>query len=81
MQHHLLLLLVREVLELEKLKIGHKYQIHSYKHNGQIYKAWDEATLLNFDFKKGVLVFANNCTTVTEYMEDKGTCYIIFLLT
>ena len=66
MQHHLLLLLVREVLELEKLKIGHKYQIHSYKHNGQIYKAWDEATLLNFDFKKGVLVFANNCTTVTE---------------
>ena len=62
----MLLLLVREVLELEKLKIGHKYQIHSYKHNGQIYKAWDEATLLNFDFKKGVLVFANNCTTVTE---------------
>ena len=51
---------------MEKLKIGHKYQIHSYKHNGQIYKAWDEATLLNFDFKKGVLIFANNCTTVTE---------------
>ena len=51
---------------MEKLKIGNKYQIHSYKHNGQIYKAWDEATLLNFDFKKGVLIFANNCTTVTE---------------
>ena len=51
---------------MERLKIGHKYQIHSYKHNGQIYKAWDEATLLNFDFKKGVLIFANNCTTVTE---------------
>ena len=51
---------------MEKLKIGHKYQIHSYKHNGQIYKAWDEATLLNFDFKKGILIFANNCTTVTE---------------
>ena len=41
---------------MEKLKIGHKYQIHSYKHNGQIYKAWDEATLLNFDFKNGVLI-------------------------
>ena len=51
---------------MERLKIGHKYQIHSYKHNGQIYKAWDEATLLNYDFKKGILVFANNCTTVTE---------------
>ena len=51
---------------MEKLKIGHKYQIHSYKHNGQIYKAWDEATLLSFDFTKGVLIFANNCTTVTE---------------
>ena len=51
---------------MERLKIGNKYQIHSYKHNGQIYKAWDEATLLNFDFKKGILVFANNCTTVTE---------------
>lgn len=51
---------------MEKLKVGHKYQIHSYKHNGQIYKAWDEATLLKFDFKNKVLIFANNCTTVTE---------------
>ena len=37
---------------MEKLKIGNKYQIHSYKHNGQIYKAWDEAVLLKYDFKK-----------------------------
>ena len=51
---------------MEKLIIGHKYQIHSYKHNGQIYKAWDEAVLLHFDFKNEVLVFGNDCTTVTE---------------
>ena len=52
MQHRLLLLIDKGGVKVEKLKIGHKYQIHSYKHNGQIYKAWDEATLLNFDFKK-----------------------------
>ena len=51
---------------MEKLKIGKTYQIHSYKHNGQIYKAWDEAVLLKFDFKEGILIFGNNCTTVTE---------------
>ena len=51
---------------MEKLKIGKKYQIHSYKHNGQIYKAWDEAILLNYNFKDGILIFGNNCTNVTE---------------
>lgn len=51
---------------MEKLKIGKCYQIHSYKHNGQIYKSWDEAVLLNFDFKSGVLIFGNNCTSVKE---------------
>ena len=51
---------------MEKLKIGHKYQIHSYKHNGQIYKSWDEAILLHFDFNEGVLIVGNNCTTVME---------------
>lgn len=51
---------------MEKLEVGKKYQIHSYKHNGQIYKAWDEAVLLKHDFKKGILIFGNNCTTVTE---------------
>ena len=50
---------------MEKLKIGKNYQIHSYKHNGQIYKAWDEAILLKYDFKNGILIFGNNCTTVT----------------
>ena len=51
---------------MEKLILGHNYQIHGYKHNGELYKAWDEAILLHFDFKTGLLVFANNCTTVTE---------------
>ncbi len=51
---------------MEKLIIGKKYQIHSYKHNGEIYKSWDEATLLNYNFKKGVLIFANDHTKVTE---------------
>lgn len=51
---------------MERLKIGKTYQIHSYKHNGQIYKAWDEAVLLKYDFKNGILIFGNNCTTVTE---------------
>lgn len=51
---------------MEKLKIGKTYQIHSYKHNGQIYKAWDEALLIKYDFKNGILIFGNDCTTVTE---------------
>lgn len=51
---------------MEHLEIGKNYRIHSYKHNGDIYKAWDEAVLLKFDFQKGILVFGNNCTMVTE---------------
>ncbi|HIS38156.1 MAG TPA: DUF402 domain-containing protein [Candidatus Onthousia faecavium] len=51
---------------MEYLKIGKNYKIHSYKHNGDIYKAWDEAILLHYDFKNGILIFGNNCTTVTE---------------
>lgn len=49
---------------MEKLKIGKKYIIHSYKHNGNIHRAWDEAVLL--DIKDDYLVFGNNKTKVTE---------------
>ena len=51
---------------MEKLEIGKCYQIHSYKHNGKIYKSWDEAVLLDYDYKNGVYIFGNNQTTVTE---------------
>ena len=46
------------------MKIGDKFIIHSYKHNGNIHRAWDEAVLLeeNPDY----LVFGNNQTLVTE---------------
>lgn len=51
---------------MERLERGKNYKIHSYKHNGQIYKAWDEAVLLHFDFKNKIIIFGNNCTKVTE---------------
>ncbi len=49
---------------MENLKIGRKYIIHSYKHNGKIHRAWDEAVLL--DITDDFLVFGNNRTKVTE---------------
>lgn len=49
---------------MEKLKIGKKYIIHSYKHNGCIHRSWDEAVLL--DIKDGYLVFGNDKTKVIE---------------
>ncbi len=44
--------------------IGKNYAIYGYKHNGQLYKTWDEAILL--DKKEDVYVFGNNETKVTE---------------
>ena len=41
-------------MEEEKLEIGKKYQIHSYKHDSKIHRAWDEAVLL--DIKEDYLV-------------------------
>ena len=51
---------------MEKIKIGKKYLIHSYKHNGTIYKAWNEAILLDYDNEKGIYVFGNDHAKVTE---------------
>lgn len=51
---------------MEKLEIGKNYQIHSYKHNGELYKSWDEAVLLHFNFQEGIIIFGNNSTIVTE---------------
>ena len=51
---------------MERLQIGKKYQIHSYKHNGKIYKAWDEAVLLAYKKEEGLYIFGNDHTKVTE---------------
>lgn len=45
-------------------KIGERLIIHSYKHDGQIHRSWDEAILL--DECEKYLVFGNNKTKVTE---------------
>ena len=49
---------------MNKIKIGDKYQIQCYKHNGKIHRAWDEAIVL--DIKDDYIVFANNRTQVIE---------------
>lgn len=46
------------------LQIGNKYSIHSYKHDGTLYRSWAEAVLL--DVFDDYLVFGNDKTTVTE---------------
>ena len=48
----------------EALKIGQKYEIHGYKHDGKVYRAWDEAVLL--EIHDDYLVFGNDKTKVTE---------------
>ncbi len=45
-------------------KVGENYVIHSYKHNGQLYKSWDEAILL--EKTDTYYVFGNQKTKVTE---------------
>ncbi len=51
-------------METEKLEIGKKYFMHSYKHDGKIHRAWDEAVLL--EINDDYLIFGNNKTKVTE---------------
>ena len=46
------------------MELGHNYIIHSYKHNGNIHRAWDEAVFI--EETDEYLVFGNNCTVVTE---------------
>ena len=45
-------------------RIGENFVIHSYKHDGSIHRAWDEAILL--DETDDYLVFGNEKTKVTE---------------
>ena len=48
----------------ENLKVGKKYEIHGYKHDGNIHRAWDEAVLL--EIHDDYLIFGNERTKVTE---------------
>jgi len=49
---------------MKKNIMGEKYIIHSYKHDGSIHRAWDEAILL--DETDDYLVFGNERTKVVE---------------
>lgn len=49
---------------MKKICVGDKFQIHCYKHNGLIHRAWSEAVVL--DVRKDYIVFGNNKTKVTE---------------
>ncbi|MDD6879356.1 MAG: DUF402 domain-containing protein [bacterium] len=49
---------------MKRLFIGEKLIIHSYKHDGKIHRAWDEAVLL--EENENYLVFGNYKTKVTE---------------
>lgn len=51
-------------MNTEKLEIGKKYEIHGYKHNGNIHRSWDEAILL--EIHDDYLIFGNEKTKVTE---------------
>ena len=47
-----------------KLSIGDTLAIHCYKHNGELYKTWDKAIIL--DIKKDYIVLGNNNVLVTK---------------
>lgn len=49
---------------MENLEIGKCYEIHSYKHDGNIHRTWDEAVLL--EINDNYLIFGNKKTKVTE---------------
>lgn len=49
---------------MENFEIGKRYVIHSYKHDGSIHRAWDEAILLEINDE--YLIFGNERTKVIE---------------
>lgn len=56
---------------MKKMRIGDKYVIHCYKHDGHIYNSYEYSVLL--DVKKDYIVFGNNRVKVTE--EDGRVWY------
>ncbi len=51
---------------MKKLIKGKSYKIHSYKHNGIIYKSWNHAIFLDYIKECDVYIFANEGATVLE---------------
>ena len=49
---------------MTNIKVGDRLAIHCYKHNGQLHRTWDEATIL--EINDDVLICGNNKTLVTE---------------
>ncbi len=62
------------------MKIGDKFEIQCYKHNGKVHRYWSEAVLL--DVTNEYCVFGNNKTTVIEaqgnYWKTKEPAIIYF---
>lgn len=64
---------------MKKMKIGDLFAIHCYKHDGNIHRTWDEATLL--DINKDFLVFGNrkakvsNCDGNIWYTKEPAIIY------
>jgi protein associated with RNAse G/E len=63
-----------------KIKIGDKYQIQCYKHNGKIHRAWDEAIVL--DVKDDYIVLADENVLITKedgrVWHTKGSAILFF---
>ena len=49
---------------MDEVKVGDVLKIQCYKHNGQIYRNWDEAIVL--EINPSYIVCANNKARVTE---------------
>ena len=49
---------------MDQLKVGERFNIHSYKHDGNIHREWDEAIFI--EEAEDYLVFANYKTIVIE---------------
>ena len=60
-------------MDIEKLEIGKKYEIHGYKHDGKIHRSWDEAVLL--EIHDDYLIFGNEKTKVTGQYKKNGIYY------
>lgn len=62
-------------------KIGQTVEIHSYKHNSNIHRIWQETTIL--DVSNGVVIGANHKTLVMEsdgrtwYTREPAVCYFL----
>ncbi len=49
---------------MNDIKVGDKYEIHCYKHNGRLHRQWDEAIVL--EVRDNYMIFGNNKTIVID---------------